>query len=216
MCFRDLFFVFGLAFAATANAQIYKCGQGVDTVLTDRPCPGSGTQMKTVTGGPSGSLDFNVMTRHYAVNGPDVQSVAQSIRMSNPGGFWGWARWKVDYKYDQAESKAGCSITRVGVQVTGDILMPTWQQEKAGSSDDQQAWRRMYADLKRHEDGHVQHGREFAMLLKERLLGIGTVRCAELESRARQEYSLLYGNLQARDKEYDRRTEHGLRQDNPK
>lgn len=65
-----------------------------------------------------------------------------------------------------------------------------------------------------HEDGHIQHGKEFAILLKERLLGLGVVPCAELDARADQTHNTLYSNLQARDAEYDRRTSHGLRQHN--
>lgn len=102
------------------------------------------------------------------------------------------------------------------MQVIGDIFMPEWTEEKAASVSQQGAWRALYASLKRYEDGHIQNGREFALLLKERLLGLGGAPCAELESRARLEYQLLYGNFQHRDQAYDRRTQHGVRQDNPR
>ena len=208
--------LFGFCIATGVQAQVYKCRQGNAMVFTDRPCAEASSPLKgTAEAGPQGAIDFQVNTRHYSVSGPNLMSVYRAIQGSNPGGFAGWARWKVGYEYDSAEARGGCSLKRVTVRVAGEILMPQWVEEGAASAAEQHAWRTSYTGLKRHEDGHIQHGREFALLLKERLLGMGTVPCAELESRARQEYQLLYGNLENRDKEYDRRTNHGLRQDNP-
>jgi predicted secreted Zn-dependent protease len=208
--------VLGSVMAATvANAQLYKCSQGGAAVFTDKPCPDSGMALRGAAAGPQGSIDFQVATRHYQVSAPNVTSAYQTLKANNPDGFLGWARWKVNYRYDRSETAGLCALKQVAVHVEGDILMPEWIEEKSATEREQGIWRNMYARLKRHEDGHVQHGREFALLLKERLLGLGKVPCDELESRARQEYQLLYGNLQNRDKEYDRRTEHGLRQDNP-
>ncbi|MBI5912038.1 MAG: DUF922 domain-containing protein [Betaproteobacteria bacterium] len=66
--------------------------------------------------------------------------------------------------------------------------------------------------LKRHEDGHIQHGRELALLVKERLMGLGVVPCDQMQALAEGEFQRLYGNLKARDQEYDARTNHGATQ----
>lgn len=172
--------------------------------------------MRATRAGPQGHLDFQVTTRHYSVRGSDLSAAYRSMRATNPGGFAGWARWNVRYTHDKKVEKSDCAISSLTVHVTGEIMMPEWAEEKSAKPAEQSAWRTMYANLKRHEDGHIQHGREFALLLKERLLGMGFVPCSELESRMRQEHHRLYGNLKSRDAEYDRRTEHGLRQDNPR
>ncbi len=203
---------------APAHAQVFKCTEGTSVVFSDKPCASASaasTQL-AVTSGPGGHLDFQAdLTRHYPVTGPNVRAAYLSMRARGPGGWAGMARWKVDYSYEGKTTGNDCKISRVVVRVIGDIQMPQWVEEKNASAADQAEWRRMYAVLKRHEDGHIQHGREFGLLLKERLLGIGTVPCAELATRAQQEYTALYANLNKRDAEYDRRTDHGVRQDNP-
>jgi predicted secreted Zn-dependent protease len=196
---------------------VFQCREAGRLVFTDKPCAGAdGSQLKVGGGGAQGSIEFEVPVRHYTVSAPNLQQAVRVIRASNPGGFWGFARWKVGYKYQTDEKAGNCTIRQVTLRVQGDILMPDWVEERQATTQEQGAWRTMYASLKRHEDGHVQHGREFALLLKERLLGIGSVPCAELAERAGREYQMLYANLRKRDEDYDFRTEHGLRQDNPR
>jgi predicted secreted Zn-dependent protease len=161
--------------------------------------------------GVPGVIDFQISTHHYQVNGADIGAAYESLRVRGPNGFAGWARWKVDFDFSKQAVASGCIITAVTIRVVGEIAMPEWAEEKSATSADQAAWRAMYVKLKHHEDGHVQHGREFAILLKERLMGLGTVACDLLQSRAQQEYQRLYANLKDRDQEYDRRTDHGLR-----
>ena len=55
--------------------------------------------------------------------------------------------------------------------------MPRWTEESSAPLELQRRWRDYYAALKRHEDGHIQHGRELALLVKERLMGLGAVPC---------------------------------------
>ena len=193
-------------------AQIYKCDKAGQAEFSDKPCAGGGKPVKLQSaGGAQGEIDFQVITRHYPVTGENVASAYRSLRARGPGGFAGWARWKVDYQYSSKAAPMGCVITTVTIRIESEIMMPEWQEEKNASMSDQASWRAMYSQLNRHEDGHVQHGREFAILLKERLLGIGAVPCGQLQTRTQQEYQLLYDNLKNRDAEYDRRTDHGLR-----
>lgn len=206
-----------LASVAPCLAQVYKCGRGAATLYSDKPCEdGPGTPVKAATVGPQGHLDFHVDTLHYAVSGANLREAYASMRANGPNGWAGFARWHVNYKYESKQVSEGCSIASVTVKVRGDIRMPEWKYESMASAGDQQNWRNMYALLKRHEDGHIQHGREFGLLLKERLMGMGAMPCADLQASADREYRALYGNLKRRDEEYDARTDHGLRQDNPR
>ncbi|MGY8903921.1 MAG: DUF922 domain-containing protein [Burkholderiales bacterium] len=207
-----------LCWGVPAFAQIYKCALGASTVFSDQPCPDalSNPLKRTAPSGPKGQIDFQVGLRTYPVNGPNLAAAYLSMRANGPGGFAGFARWTVDYQYESKSTASGCAISSLKVNIKSDILMPNWIEEKSASTADQTAWRAMYTNLKRHEDGHVQHGREFGLLLKERLLGLGTQDCAQLQSLAQTEYQRLADNLRKRDEEYDRRTDHGLRQDNPR
>lgn len=209
--------VAGLCLAPAVGAQVHRCKSGTAFVFTDKPCEQGGDVVQAMpTGGSKGALHFEVVTRHYPVHGANLIAAYRSMRASSPDGFSGWARWRVKYELEKtAPVNEQCRVAGVKISVVGDILMPEWKQEREAPQGEQLRWRTMYGDLKRHEDGHVQHGREFGMLLKERLLGLGTMACHHIDAKAQQEYGLLYGNLNNRDKEYDRRTNHGLRQDNP-
>lgn len=94
--------------------------------------------------------------------------------------------------------------------------MPEWAELSSAKAQDYNAWEGMYSILKTHEDGHIKHGEEFAILLREKLLGIGSQPCEKLQLVANQTSAQLTENLKRRDADYDFRTEHGLRQFNPR
>jgi predicted secreted Zn-dependent protease len=198
---------------AAVLAQIYKCEVAGKTEFRDQPCAGGAAKPMALQNGSvaQGNIDFRVNTNHYPVNGADLAAAYQSLRVRGPSGFAGWARWNVKYEYMSKPAPSGCMISAVTIRIDAEIMMPQWVEEKNASLRDQSSWQTMYYQLKRHEDGHVQHGREFALLLKERLMGIGAIPCAQLQARSEQEYQRLYENLKNRDAEYDRRTDHGLR-----
>lgn len=118
---------------------------------------------------------------------------------------------KFSITYDAKPAGQGCRLENLVITIRGEILMPEWAEKSSAPSADQAYWDESYRGLKLHEDGHIQHGKEFAIPLNERLLGLGVVPCAELDARANQTHKTLYSCLQARDVEYDRRTSHGLR-----
>jgi predicted secreted Zn-dependent protease len=202
-----------VSYAQTGWSQVYKCNEGGVTSFSDQPCVNGDVETMNLEkdNGPRGSIDFTVSVTHYRITGNNVREAYTALRKRNPNGFAGWARWNVDFQYMPEVVESNCRIAEVTVRIAGEILMPEWIGEASAASADQAEWRRMYAQLKRHEDGHIQHGREFALLLKERLMGIGTVQCKQLQSRSVEEYQQLFTNLQFRDQEYDRRTDHGLR-----
>lgn len=206
-----------LALAASAQAQVFRCTVDGRTVFADQPC---GERSQPVAGlpvpAPPSDLRFDVHTRHYAVPGHSYFNAIAWMRANNPGGFAGWARWRVHYRHETRPAGNACEVAAVRIGVDGDILMPQWTGLAEASPTDRERWQRMYDLLMVHEQGHIQHGREFAVLLRQRLLGLGRMPCAEVETRLRQEYELLMSNLRHRDAEYDRRTEHGLRQNNPR
>ena len=61
-------------------------------------------------------------------------------------------------------------------------------------------------------DTVTTHVRELALLVKERLLGIGSVPCDEVQALAQAEFERLYRHLKTRDRQYDARTGDGATQ----
>ena len=206
-----LAFVLTTLLSLPSQAQIFQCSPGV---YTDKPCEG-GAKVATAQDAKwaGGKLDFQMHLKHYTVHGNSYHQVFANMMQAGP--FQGFARWQVLKTYDAKPAGKGCTLENLVITIRGEILMPEWAEKSSAPSADQAYWNESYKGLKLHEDGHIQHGKEFAVLLKERLLGLGVVPCAELDARANQTHSTLYSNLQARDAEYDRRTSHGLRQNNP-
>jgi predicted secreted Zn-dependent protease len=203
-----------LAAAGPAQGQIYRCERDGTVAYSDRSCEAGAksTSKAYAVAGPTGALDLQVRVVHYDVHGPDYPSLVRSLRANGPSGFHGLARWKVTFENSTESRGDGCAISAVRVRVAGEILMPRWVDAAAAPLDLQRRWSDHYAALQRHEDGHIQHGRELALLVKERLMGLGVMACERLGALAREESQRLYENLKARDKEYDVRTNHGATQ----
>jgi len=146
------------------------------------------------------------------VQGRDSGSLAQSLRANGPKGFHGHASWKVGYQYTTRKYTAGCQVDTVTVKLEGEIVMPRWVDESGAPNELQQRWRNYYAALKRHEDGHIQNGRDLAQLLKQRLQGMGIVPCEKVQGQADAEFQRLLADYRSRDRDYDERTRHGATQ----
>ena len=204
-----------LLLSTNAHAQIYRCEQNGKLAFSDHPCKdgAKGTQKNYGTsGGATGAVDFKIGLAHYTVQGTDYASLAQSLSANGPKGFHGLATWKINYEYTTKKLRDACLIDSVTIKVGGEILMPRWADEAAAPPDLQRRWSNYYAALKRHEDGHLQHGRELAMLVKERLMGLGAQACERMPALTQGEFQRLYDNLKSRDREYDARTNHGVTQ----
>jgi predicted secreted Zn-dependent protease len=200
--------------AGAAHGQIYRCEREGSVAYSDRPCePGAKSSAKTyAVAGPTGALDLQVGIVYYDVRGLDHPALFRSLRANGPKGFHGLAKWSVAFENSTEPRGDDCAISTVHVRVTGEILMPRWVDAAAAPLDLKRRWDDYYAALQRHEEGHIQHGRELALLVKERLMGLGVMACDRLKSLARDESQQLYDNLKARDKQYDVRTNHGATQ----
>jgi predicted secreted Zn-dependent protease len=203
-----------LAVASRTQAQVYRCEHDGRIAFSDRPCEAGAkaTRKGYATSGASGVLDLQIAANHYPVQGRDYGSLASSLNANGPKGFHGLASWKIGYEYTTKRQRDACQIATVRVKISGEILMPRWAEESSAPLELQRRWGDYYAALKRHEDGHIQHGRELALLVKERLMGLGAAPCDQVQALAQGEFQRLYGNLKARDQEYDARTNHGATQ----
>lgn len=200
--------------ACECNAQIYRCEHGGKISYSDQTCDAGAKSTKKayLPSAASGTLDLQVVVNYYAVTGQDGRSLLNSMNVNGPKGFHGLASWKIRKEFATTPAKDGCRITAVRLTVTGEILMPRWEDRSTAPADLQQRWTRYYDALKTHEDGHIQNGKELGLLVKERLMGLGTLPCERLPEIAEREYQRIYSNLRSRDKEYDVRTNHGATQ----
>jgi predicted secreted Zn-dependent protease len=213
MRMRDAFIACFLLIAVESGtqAQVYRCERDGKTAFSDQPCEAGAKASQKVyaTSLGSGVIDSQIATNHYEVQGSDYVSLSRSLKANGPKGFHGLASWRITYEYTTERQQNACRIATVRLKVSGEILMPKWTDEAAAPLELQRRWNNYYSALKRHEDGHIQHGKELAQLVNERLLGLGDVSCSQLPSLAQGAFQRLYDNLKARDREYDVRTNHG-------
>jgi predicted secreted Zn-dependent protease len=193
---------------------VHCCEREGKVAFSDRPCEqGAKASRKAyAASGASSILDLQVAVTHYDVQGRDRDSLSRSIRARGPKGFHGFASWNIGYEYTTKPNRDGCEFATVLIKVSGEILMPRLVDEASAPLPMQQQWSENYAALKRHEDGHIQHGRELALLVNERLMGLGAVPCDRVRELAQSEFERLYENLKSRDRDYDVRTNHGRNQ----
>lgn len=200
-----------VAVAGLTHGQVYRCEQGGQIVFSDQTCERGAKATKKVfaTSAAIGTLDIQIAVTHYSVQGQDYDSLMSSLRANGPKGFHGLASWNIRYDYTTKRRGDACQIDTVRTQVNGRILMPRWTDELSAPQALRRRWNDYYAALKWHEDGHIQHGKELALLVKERLIGLGVAPCDQMQVMAQKEFDRLYGNLKMRDQEYDARTNHG-------
>jgi predicted secreted Zn-dependent protease len=203
-----------LLLPGATHAQVYRCEQNGKLAFSDQPCTaGAKASQKTYAPSPaSGAVDLDIPIKHYAVQGATYEALSQSLKNNGPKGFHGLSSWRIDYEYTTRKLGGGCQVDTVKVKVGGEILMPRWTDEASGPSDLQRRWSTYYAALRQHEDGHIQHGRELALLIRQRLLGLGVQPCEQMQALTEGEFKRLSGNLKARDEDYDARTNHGATQ----
>lgn len=203
---------FGLA--GPVRAEIHRCEKAGEVVYADQPCePGArASRQRDAAPGTSGALDLQVALTHYRVEGRTYDALARSLNANGPNGFHGLASWRISFELTTTPQADQCRVASVVTRVSGKILMPQWVDEASAPRALQRRWTAYYAALKRHEDGHIQHGRELALLVKEKLMGIGAVACDTLQAQANSEFQRLYGHLKTRDQQYDARTDHGATQ----
>lgn len=198
-----------------AQAQVNKCVVDGRTVYTDAPCVATAPPAFASTRSTpqaTGAVETQLIWNRYPVKGKDYASVAKSLATNGPKGNHGLASWHISYQYTVKPEGKACRFDSVQLTVTGEILMPHWTDEAAAPPELRMRWQGYYAALQQHEEGHVQHGKELAALVREKFLGAPDFACAQAPSIAKAEFDRLYGNLKERDKDYDLRTQHGAAQ----
>ena len=204
--------LFLLTVAVQCQAQVHKCQNGV---YTDRVCADgtTGGALKLPEAGTSSQMRFISHLETYPVYGRTWQEVY--AYMQKKGEFWAWARWTVNTEYTSRPTKGMCTLEDLKITVDGKILMPEWQERSKATPADRKAWDDSIATLKIHEDGHIDHGKSAAILLRQKLTGLGPQPCETLAKQAADAKTKIEQTLSKSDEDYDRYTSHGLRQFNP-
>jgi predicted secreted Zn-dependent protease len=199
------------------SAQVYKCViQGV-TTYSDSACGSAAGKQQPLelqgNSGPRLSEMRSFAVKHYDVMGGNLEELYKSLAAKGPRGFHGLATWNVSYRYESKRSGSLCKIDDLSIRHQGEILMPRWVDAASAPKHMQARWDGIYAKLRRHEDGHIANGQEFLVRVRAALLALPSYPCESLELESQKIYAALLAVYIEKDKAFDRRTNHGEREE---
>lgn len=158
---------------------------------------------------PRESLDYV----YYDVRARPGEPLLGQVRAASPvaGGWLGRTDWHVSWRFRWNNEPSGaCRFTSVEVELRSRITLPQLSGADARQS---QAFAPFIAALRNHELGHHENGRRAAREIESALRSMGPAPgCAALESQANMTGQAILKRYNEMDKQYDRETEHGLRQ----
>ena len=154
--------------------------------------------------------------RPYAVDAQPSDTLREALNAATPirvGGqrFHGYTRWNVRWSFRwQSDTSGRCRITEVATRLRTEVQLP----ELRRATPQQRALFDPYLfALSRHEQGHVQFGREAARAIDQGIAQLPAERdCATLERQANALGHRLLREHAERDQQYDRDTRHGASQ----
>lgn len=156
------------------------------------------------------------LQRPYPVYAQPGQSLRQALHAASPivvGGrrFHGHAHWTVEWSYDWWREPSGrCTITEVTTHLRTEVQLPELRRSTPAQ---QAAFDRYLPALSRHEQGHVQLGREAAQAIDQGIARLPAAPdCATLERQAEDLGRRLLQDHMERNRQYDLRTDHGASQ----
>lgn len=110
----------------------------------------------TVTGATLSELETELVTR-----GPSVRSTGQR----HPGA----TRLEFKTSVGYSESEQGCRVSRATVVVDARIILPRWRTRARPDRDARIVWNTLSADIKRHEERHVEIAKVHAFEIEQAL-----------------------------------------------
>lgn len=99
----------------------------------------------------------------------------------------GATRMEFKTRLGYGEGGGYCRITAANVTVEARVFLPRWQQRQAADNDVRLIWDTLSADIRRHEESHIQIARSHALMMERALRAIPRERdCATVAERAQQ------------------------------
>jgi len=153
-------------------------------------------------------------TNYYSVTGASFREIRQSIAAARPwkDPFDGITKWTVNWKFTLRDGPRGCSLNTLVTTTTITTTLPRWNTPPDATAELRQQWSRYFVALAEHEAGHARIALAAADEVRRRGPTLGTRdSCEGLTQTINQELGKVLDDYRGREKEYDRRTEHGAR-----
>jgi predicted secreted Zn-dependent protease len=159
-----------------------------------------------------------VHTSYYHIDGVSATVLAAQLDQNGPVGpdgnhYAGRTRWDIQWRFRHRQQGTSCTVRDVAVAVGITQILPRWREEGKAAPALKARWSRFIDALKRHEDGHKEHGLKAGKEIEAAVLSVKPAgNCEEMEAAANAAAQAIVVKYQLLDEDYDRRTEHGLNQ----
>ncbi len=157
---------------------------------------------------------------YYSINGFSVEELNQQMfensplrRQQNWTAFAAATSWHVRWQYDYSAIARGCQLKKSWVEVEIQTTLPHWDRTKPVNSPLLREWQRYSEALNIHEKGHQQNASAAGEAVKQFLETLETgASCQVLIDKISMAARQIIAEYRQRDRDYDRQTQHGLRQ----
>lgn len=158
--------------------------------------------------------NVTVRCHSYVVDAtPQMQFLRQLTHRSPYRPYRGHTQSSFRYRYDYASSSEGCAITRTTVAARIVFTMPRWKPKGKPDPFLVFEWNRFIEALWIHERGHALRALAAKRAVEKILRNLGVFpTCDELRASAETAIGQVLGKLTARNRAYDRKTDHGATQ----
>jgi len=156
-------------------------------------------------------------TNYYSVTGASRPEIRRSINQSRP---WkdaesrtGLTQWRIEWRFEVKLTGDGCRCNSFTTTTTITNTLPRWTPPAGATAELKAAWTRFITALGEHEDGHSRQALAAAADLHKRVQELGPAAdCNGLRKRINDLAERVIDEHRQRDKDYDRRTQHGATQ----
>jgi predicted secreted Zn-dependent protease len=157
-------------------------------------------------------------TSYYFVTGSSATVLAAQLDQKGPAGEdgkrqAGKTRWDVQWKFNHDQQGETCGVKDVTVAVGIAQNLPKWSGEDKGPEALRKRWDKFSQALKRHHEGHKDHGMKAGAEIEAALLAVKPAsNCQDLDKAANAAGEQVIEKYRKRDQDYDRSTDHGRKQ----
>lgn len=151
-------------------------------------------------------------TNFYNVTGASFREIRESMARSRPwkDDFDGDTRWDIRWSFRYAARAGGCAVSSHSVTTKIVTTMPRWTPPTNVDPAVKEQWTRFYTSLWQHEAGHGSIGMVAAAEVNKKLAEVpAQPECEALARKVDEAANRVLSDYKAREKEYDRRTDHG-------
>ncbi|MDX8529561.1 DUF922 domain-containing protein [Mesorhizobium sp. VK25A] len=144
--------------------------------LTAMPA-GAANLVKTYSYFSVGGRTLDDIQNQLSRNGPEVKSTGSR----HPGATQMAFTTRISY----AQSAGACRIADAAVTVKVKVILPEWRRPRKADPDVRLFWDTLSADIKRHEERHVEIAKNHARLLEDALKAVPPQKtCEEAKAKA--------------------------------